>query len=60
MQKINPCLWFDSKAEEAAKFYASLFKKSKIGRIARYGESGAEISGQKKGSVMTIDFEYVQ
>jgi predicted 3-demethylubiquinone-9 3-methyltransferase (glyoxalase superfamily) len=57
MQKINPCLWFDHQAEEAANFYTSLFKNSKIGRIARYSDSGAQVSGQKKGSVMTIEFE---
>lgn len=57
MQKINPCLWFDTQAEDAAKFYTSLFKKSKIGKIARYGEAGAQVSGQKKDSVMTVEFE---
>ncbi len=57
MQNINPCLWFDNQAEEAVKFYASLFKNSQIGKTAYYGESGSEASGQKKGSVMTIEFE---
>lgn len=57
MQKINPCLWFDSNAEEAAKFYTSIFKNSALGQIAYYGEAGAEVSGQKKDSVMTIEFE---
>src|SRR5688572_21393502 len=55
--KFTPCLWFDNKAEEAANFYTSIFKNSKILSIARYGESGAEVSGQKKGSVMTVVFE---
>ena len=57
MQKINPCLWFDDKAEEAAKFYVSIFRNSKLGNITRYGEAGAEVSGRPKGSVMTATFE---
>ena len=57
MQKITPCLWFDSQAEEAANFYVSIFKNSKIGSITRYGEAGAEVSGRPKGSVMTVTFE---
>ena len=40
MQKITPFLWFDSNAEEAANFYISIFKNSKIGKIARYGKEG--------------------
>ena len=57
MQQITPCLWFDDKAEEAAKFYVSIFKNSKLGKIARYGEAGAEVSGRPKGSVMTVTFQ---
>jgi predicted 3-demethylubiquinone-9 3-methyltransferase (glyoxalase superfamily) len=57
MQKITPCLWFDDKAEEGMKFYVSIFKNSKVGRIARYGEAGAKASGRPKGSVMTATFE---
>ena len=57
MQKINPCLWFDDKAEEAAKFYVSIFKNSKLGYITRYGEAGAEVSGRPMRSVMTVTFE---
>jgi predicted 3-demethylubiquinone-9 3-methyltransferase (glyoxalase superfamily) len=56
MQKISPFLWFDHQAEEAAKFYTSIFKNSKIHGDAHYGESGAEVSGQKKGTVMTVEF----
>ena len=56
MQKITPCLWFDDKAEEAATFYTSIFKNSKIVKIARYGEAGAEVSGRPKGAVMTVTF----
>jgi predicted 3-demethylubiquinone-9 3-methyltransferase (glyoxalase superfamily) len=57
MQKITPMLWFDSEAEEAARFYTSIFKDSKIKTITRYGDSGAEASGRPKGSVMTVSFE---
>ncbi len=53
MQKITPFLWFDNQAEEAANFYVSLFKKSKIVSIARYGEAGPG----PKGSAMTVAFE---
>ena len=55
MQKITPCLWFDNQAEEAANFYISIFKNSKIMDIARYGEAGAKVSGRPKGTVMTVD-----
>jgi predicted 3-demethylubiquinone-9 3-methyltransferase (glyoxalase superfamily) len=57
MQKITPCLWFDHQVEEAAKFYASIFKNSKIGNMTPYGEGGAKVSGRLKGSVMTVPFE---
>ena len=53
MQKISPFLWFDSQAEEAANFYVSLFKKSKILNIARYGDAGPG----PKGSVMLVTFQ---
>ena len=56
-KKITPCLWFDTQAEEAAKFYASVFKNSKIGKISRYGEEGFEVHGKKAGTVMTVEFE---
>jgi predicted 3-demethylubiquinone-9 3-methyltransferase (glyoxalase superfamily) len=52
MQKITPFLWFDYKAEQAAKFYVSLFKNSKILTISRYGEAGPG----PKGSVMVVRF----
>src|SRR6266700_3606385 len=52
MKKITPFLWFDSEAEEAAKFYVAIFKNSKIGKITRYGEDGP----RPKGSVMTMEF----
>ncbi len=57
LQKITPCLWFDNQAEEAARFYTSIFKHSKIGRISRYGTAGSEIHGQAEGAVMTVEFE---
>src|SRR6202023_1931954 len=53
MQKITPFLWFDSKAEEAANFYTSIFKNSKILNVARYGDAGPG----PKGSAMTVTFE---
>jgi predicted 3-demethylubiquinone-9 3-methyltransferase (glyoxalase superfamily) len=57
MQKITPFLWFDDKAEEAANFYVSLFKNSKVGDVSRYGESGAQVSGRPAGTVMTVEFQ---
>ena len=57
MQKITPMLWFDGKGEEAANFYVSLFKDSKIGDILRYDEASAQAAGGKVGSVLTIEFE---
>jgi predicted 3-demethylubiquinone-9 3-methyltransferase (glyoxalase superfamily) len=53
MQKITPFLWFDNQAEEAMKFYASIFKNSKVGKVTRYGEAGPG----PKGGVMTASFE---
>jgi predicted 3-demethylubiquinone-9 3-methyltransferase (glyoxalase superfamily) len=57
MQKITPFLWFDHQAEEAAKFYTSVFKNSKIGRILRYDEASAKAAGRPAGSVLTVEFE---
>ncbi len=57
MQKITPCLWFNDQAEEAMRFYVSVFKNSKVDRVTRYGEAGAKVSGRPKGSVMTATFE---
>src|SRR5436190_7470745 len=57
MQKITPFLWFDDNAEEAVKFYTSIFKKSKVGKIARYDKAGEQAAGRPAGSVMTIEFE---
>ena len=57
IQKITPHLWFEDNAKEAAKFYTSIFRNSRITDITHYGESAAEVSGRPKGSVMTITFE---
>lgn len=56
-QRITINLWFDSEAEDAAKFYTGIFKNSKIGRIARYGKAGFEVHQRPPGSVMTVEFE---
>ena len=53
MQKITPCLWFDTQAEEAATYYTSIFKSSRIVEVARYGQAGP----RPEGSVMTVSFE---
>lgn len=55
--KISPCLWFDNQAEDAARFYAGIFKDSKINAISHYGEAGKEQHGRPPGSVMTVAFE---
>lgn len=57
MNRIRTTLWFDTQAEEAARFYTSVFKDGKIGDIARYPEVGQETTGGKPGSVMTVEFE---
>ncbi|WP_035601277.1 VOC family protein [Haloferula sp. BvORR071] len=57
LSKLSPCLWFDSNAEEAVKFYTSIFKNSKIGDIGYYGEAGREHHGREPGSVCAIYFE---
>ena len=53
MQKIAPCLWFDTEGEEAAQFYTSVFPNSKITEVTRYGSAGP----RAEGSVMTVSFE---
>ena len=57
VQKLVPCLWFDDQAEEAARYYAGIFKNSKIGTISRYTEAGREVHGRPAGSVMMVEFE---
>jgi predicted 3-demethylubiquinone-9 3-methyltransferase (glyoxalase superfamily) len=55
--KISPCLWFDDQAEDAARFYTSVFKDSKITAISRYPHTGQEIHEKPPGSVLTVAFE---
>lgn len=57
MKGLTSCLWFDNQAEEAARFYTSVFKSAKLGKITKYGEAGAKASGRPKGSTMTVEFE---
>lgn len=57
MQKLTPCLWFESQAEEAARFYVSIFPNSRITGVTHYGDAAAEASGRPKGMVMTVTFE---
>ena len=57
LHKITPCLWFDSEAEEAARFYTGVFPNSRIVAVSRYGKAGQEIHGRPPGSVMTVAFE---
>ena len=56
-QKITPCLWFDTEAEDAANFYVSVFKGGRITQVSRYGEAGREVHGKPPGSVMVVAFE---
>lgn len=56
VQKITPCLWFDNQAEDAAKFYVSIFKNSGIETVTRYGKKGFEKHGKPEGSVLTVTF----
>jgi predicted 3-demethylubiquinone-9 3-methyltransferase (glyoxalase superfamily) len=55
--KITPCLWFDSEAEEAAKLYTSIFANSRIKQVSRYTEAGRDKHGREPGSVMVVEFE---
>lgn len=62
MNSLTPFLWFDNQAEEAAKFYVSVFasagrKNSKLGVVARYNEANAKVSGRSAGSAMTVSFQ---
>jgi predicted 3-demethylubiquinone-9 3-methyltransferase (glyoxalase superfamily) len=56
-QTITPCLWFDTQAEEAARFYCSVFKNSKLGRISYYPNAGQDVHGKPANSVLTVEFE---
>lgn len=55
-QKITPNLWYNTDAEEAVKFYTSIFKNSSIGNISHYTEAGQEVHGMKPGTAMTVEF----
>ncbi len=55
--KINPCLWFDTEAEDAARFYTSVFKDAKITAISHFPAVGQEVHGKPAGSVLTVEFE---
>ena len=57
IKRIAPCLWFDTQAEEAARFYVSVFKNSRIASTTRFPDAGNEIHGKPAGSVMVVDFE---
>jgi predicted 3-demethylubiquinone-9 3-methyltransferase (glyoxalase superfamily) len=56
VQKITPCLWLDARAEDAARFYVSIFGNSRVESITRYGKEGFERHGRPAGSVMTVSF----
>jgi predicted 3-demethylubiquinone-9 3-methyltransferase (glyoxalase superfamily) len=56
-KSITACLWFDTQAEEAAEFYCSVFKNSKITQVSRYPEAGQEVHKKPAGSVMVVAFE---
>jgi predicted 3-demethylubiquinone-9 3-methyltransferase (glyoxalase superfamily) len=57
LNRIAPCLWFDDQAEQAAAFYVSVFKNSRIVTVTRYGEAGRETHHRPPGSVMVVAFE---
>jgi len=57
VESITPCLWFDTEAEEAARFYTSVFPDSRIVHVSYYGEAGREIHGKPPGSVLSVAFE---
>lgn len=57
MHKITPYLWYEHQAEEAARFYVSVFKNSKLGAISYFGDAGNDGTGNKAGTVMTVEFE---
>jgi predicted 3-demethylubiquinone-9 3-methyltransferase (glyoxalase superfamily) len=57
LERLVPCLWFDTQAEEAAKYYCGIFKNSRVTRIEKYTEAGQEVHGKPPGSVMVAEFE---
>ena len=58
MPTLTPCLWFDTKAEEAANYYCDIFRNSRILRTERYTEAGHEVHHKPAGSVMVSPEEY--
>ena len=56
-EKMIPCLWFDTEAEAAARFYTSVFKNARIQRTTYYGKEGFEVHGRPEGSVLMVEFE---
>src|SRR5262245_47805341 len=56
VQRITPCLWFDSQAEDAARLYCGVFPNSRVVAVTRYGSEGHEIHRRPAGSVMTVEF----
>ncbi|MEN3278566.1 MAG: hypothetical protein V7631_4356 [Massilia sp.] len=57
LTRINPCLWFDSQAEEAANYYVGTFPNARISAISRYGQAGRDIHAMAPGTVMSVAFE---
>ena len=57
MNRFQPCIWFNNQAEEAVNYYISAFGSGKIKKTAHYGETGSQVSGQSKGSVLTVEFD---
>jgi predicted 3-demethylubiquinone-9 3-methyltransferase (glyoxalase superfamily) len=57
VQKLTSCLWFDCQAEDAAKFYVSVFKNAKLGNVSHYPNEGQEVHGQAAGKVLVVEFE---
>jgi predicted 3-demethylubiquinone-9 3-methyltransferase (glyoxalase superfamily) len=57
IQKIFPCLWFDTQAEEAAKYYTSIFKNSRIKKVTHYGKEGYDVHKMPEGAAMSVMFE---
>lgn len=57
IQSIVPCLWFDTQAEEAAKYYTGIFDGGRITQVSYYSEAGREHHGREPGSVLTVEFE---
>lgn len=55
-RSVTPCLWFDGRAEEAARFYTSVFKNSEIIHTSYFGKEGFEVHGQPDGTVLTVEF----